>query len=230
MNLSFNILLNQPHTILYGVTLFVSIIKYPRYYNSSLKYLPIILLYTFLNELLGIIIYKYPDYSLFVSKLYPQYNFIIYNIYNIVFYLYLYYIYWSNLDNKKQKQKIFYGAIFFLTISILNPFFENFMLKTQFFSYITGALVLLMTIVFYLQKIYKLKKLLTYKYYLLLWISIGLSVFYCGYIPIKMNRFYNIIYGIQEYIHLRKIHMTLAILMYFCFIIGFIKINKKIKQ
>ena len=38
---------------LYALTLLVALIKYPKYYSTPLKYFPILLMYTFLTELLG---------------------------------------------------------------------------------------------------------------------------------------------------------------------------------
>jgi len=52
--------------IVYGITWFFSVINYKKYFDTVLKYFPILIAYTFLNELFGLQhIYHY-IFSLFL--------------------------------------------------------------------------------------------------------------------------------------------------------------------
>lgn len=70
---------------LYAVTLLVALIKYPKYYSTPLKYFPILLMYTFLTELLGYFTKHYEVFHISIFSSFIRHNVIIYNIYNLVF-------------------------------------------------------------------------------------------------------------------------------------------------
>src|SRR5665811_588980 len=123
---SFDIFILNAYIPIYGITLLVSLYRYPKYYDSKLNYLPILFIYTFLNELLGKLITNYEEFSLVSSDTYSDYNWLIFNIYTIVFYLYFYYIFWCYVESKRRKRIIFYGAILFLTVTITNAFLQKF--------------------------------------------------------------------------------------------------------
>lgn len=212
---------------LYGITAVLSLYKYRKYFNTSLKYLPILFIYTFFNELLGELISEYELFSLFQKSLYITYNVIIYNIYNVIFYLYFYYIFWNSLVNEKQKRIIVYGGIIFLLIAVINPFFENFMIEAQTFTYVFGGIVLLLCTIFYFVQLRDPNRVFSINRDLLFWLSVGLFIFYSGYLPIKVDRYFNTIYDLR-YLYLRKIHLSLIIIMYTCFIIGFVRMRRRL--
>lgn len=212
---------------IYGIAFVISLFKYSKYYHTPLKFVPILLLYTFLNELLGGLILRNPEFSLFNGNFYSHYTFMIYNIYTIIFYSYFYYLYWHYLKNKKQKKYILYGAFFHGTIVLINPFFHDFLLESQVYSYIVGGIILIISTIFYLQNQSKISKFIFIKTDLLSWISTGLLVFYLGYLPIKILRFYNATHVvIRESPNIRRLHLALILIMYICFIIGFMKMRR----
>ena len=49
------IFIKQPYYILYAAVVGVSIWKYPRYYDTPVRYLPILFMYTLLTEIIGIV-------------------------------------------------------------------------------------------------------------------------------------------------------------------------------
>ena len=215
---------------LYAITALLALVKYPKYYTTSLKYLPIIFAYTFFNELLGILILRNEEFSLFMNDRYSYYNVVIYNIYSIIFYLYFYYVFWDHLQNEKHKALVLRAGLLFIIVSIINPIFQNFMLEAQVYTYVVGALILLTCIVLYLLQLKKSGPTYSLKRDLLAWLSLGLSIFYIGYLPIKINRHYNAIHGLSEYVHLRKIHLSLILVMYTCFIIGFLRMRRRLSK
>ena len=212
---------------LYALTLLVALIKYPKYYSSPLKYFPILLMYTFLTELLGYFTKNYEVFHISIFTSIVNHNVFIYNIYNLVFFLYFFYVYWSYIEIKKYKNYILYGGIFYLIISFINLFLQNFKLESQIYSYLAGALIILICIILFFREHRISSKRLDYRYTGIKWISIGLLIFYMGYVPIKASRFYNYINQLNEYVHFRRIHLTLIIIMYVCFMVGFLRMKRK---
>ncbi|MEQ8418612.1 MAG: hypothetical protein RIB64_01305 [Arenibacter algicola] len=212
---------------LYALTLLVALIKYPKYYTTPLKYFPILLMYTFLTELLGYFTKHYEVFHISIFSSFIRHNVIIYNIYNLVFFSYFFYVYWSYIDHKKYKKYIIFAAIFYLLVSLINPFFQSFKLESQVYSYLAGAFAILICIILFFMEHRNSSKKLDYRFTGIKWISIGLLIFYLGYAPIKASRFYNYTYQLNEYVHIRRIHLSLIVLMYICFIIGFLRMKRK---
>ena len=212
---------------LYAITLLIALIKYPKYYSTPLKYFPILLMYTFLTELLGYFTKNYEVFNISIFSSFVEHNVFIYNIYNIVFFSYLFYVYWCYIDSKKYRNYILSAGIFFLIVTIINPFFQNFKLESQVFAYLAGALALVICIILFFYEHRQNSEKLDYSFTGIKWISIGLLIFYVGYAPIKASRFYNYTYQLNEYVHLRRMHLILIVLMYLSFIIGFLRMKRK---
>ncbi len=228
MDLDFlNTILENVFTPLYGLALGFALWQYPRYFDTPLKYFPILLMYTFLNELLGYVIKYSEKYSFVWSDLYSDYNVVIYNIYNIIFFLYFFYVFHSSLKHKKFRNFIAVGTIIFVFIAFLNPFIQNFILESQFYTYLAGTLLLICAILFYFKE---LREVYTTKFprrNLLFWIGTGMFIFYLCYLPIKVLRYYNSLTGTDEAPFIRKIHLILILVMYSCFIVGFFYTRKR---
>jgi len=220
-------ILENTYKPLYVVTLLIALIKYPRYYNTPLKFFPVLLMYTFLTETLGYITKNYEEYQISLYTTFVDHNVIIYNIYNLVFFSYFFYVYWSSVNNRKYKKHILYGSILFSVAALINPFFQSFKLESQLLTYIAGGLLIVYcTILFFLENKDR-RKSTDYMHTALKWISIGLLIFYVGYIPIRASRYYNYLYKVNEYVHLRRIHIALICLLYLCFIIGLLRMRRK---
>ncbi|MCG2461826.1 hypothetical protein K8352_13790 [Flavobacteriaceae bacterium F89] len=215
---------------LYGATFLISLWKYSKYYDTSLKFLPVLLLYTFLNELLGEIVADSTIYSLSFQDMYSNYNIVIYNIYNVVFFLYFYYIFWSYLEKKIHRKSIAIGSVVFMVTSLVNPFLQNLVIEPQLYSYVVGAVLLICCIILYFIEILGSSKILYVKEDLLFWISIGLLLFYVGYIPIKLTRYFFAIENVDVYMNLRRVHLILIVIMYGCFITGFLWMKRRLRD
>src|SRR5690606_14978015 len=136
-------ILENTYKPLYAITLLIALIKYPKYYNSPLKFFPVLLMYTFLTETLGYITKNYEQYEISIYSTFVNHNVIIYNIYNLVFFSYFLYVYWNSINNEKHKEYILYGGILFFVIALTNPFFQSFKLESQLFTYIAGGLLII---------------------------------------------------------------------------------------
>lgn len=213
---------------LYGVTLILSLYRYPKYFDTKLKYLPILFLYTFLNEFLGGIIRSYEEFSIISKEIYQDYNWLIYNLYMVIFYLYFYYIFHSYVESKRQKANIFYGTIFFVIACMVNAFVEDFSKMPQTYSYVIGGLVLLYCIYLFFKKFFALENDFKIKENILFWLSSGLLLFYVGYLPIKIIRHIHTTQGITPEPIVKRVHLLLIIFSYSLFIIGFLRMKKRL--
>lgn len=211
----------------YGITLLLAVFRFPKYFDTPLKYFPVIVCYTLVTEMLGYFIRKFDEYDLFLSEIYAEYNVPIYNIYNIIFYLYWFYVFESYLPiNKARKFRIGAVVIFALTAAI-NPFIQKFGLGHQFYTYVVGGAVLITYVISYLADRYRSTGEIFQKDDLLSWLALGLFCFYAGYLPIKISRFFRALEGLRfEPSYFRYVTLLLIVLMYTLFCIGLWKMRK----
>ncbi len=216
-------LINNYYVFLYGITLIISLVRYRKYFDSILKYLPILIGYTLLNEILGNLIREIDDLQIVYLEGYSYYNHLVYNIFEIVFFLYFFYVYRNAVSKIKFKNWIKYGAFLFITCSIINPFFQDFLLYPQMIALTIGSIVLIFSILLYFLD----KKTITNfpnRYNLLFWISLGLLLFYTFYPFIILLGFFD--YELYQKLHIRIIHHVLIAVMYLCFILGFMLMRR----
>lgn len=192
----------------------ISLFFYRYYKNSPLRYFPFILWYTLINEFIG------------GSGIFEYNNVLIYNIYNLIYFLFFLYIFRYFVANTKYKNWIRISAVIYLFASVINPFFQNFITESQLFSYVLGACLLLFCIILYYIEILSTSQVLIINRELLFWISVGLLLFYVGYIPIKLTRVF-FEFNNTMYLSLRIVHRLLIILMNISFIIGFLWMRRK---
>lgn len=197
-----------------AVVALTALLFYSRYKNTPLKYFPLILWYTLLNEFIG------------GSGIFAYNNVLIYNIYNIIYFLFFFYIFGYFVSNVKYKSWIGIGMIVYLVTSIINPFFQNFITESQLLSYVVGACLLLFCIILYYIEILSTSQVLIINRELLFWISVGLLLFYVGYIPIKLTRVF-FEFNNTMYLSLRIVHRLLIVLMNISFVIGFLWMKRK---
>ncbi len=196
-----------------------SIIRYRRYFDSLLKYFPIIIGYTILTEILGILIRDIEDIQIVYLEGYSFYNRLIYNIFEIIFFLYFYFVFWNTVKSPRFKKLIAYGAILFITSSLINPFFQDFMLLPQMLASSMGSAALIGCILLYINKLRSNTDISNF-HNLLFWISLGLLIFYTFYPFILLIGYFN--YELYLDLHIRQVHHILISVMYLCFILGFV--------
>lgn len=209
---------------IYLISLVLSIVKYPRYFDTELKYLPIILAYTFLNELLGGLIREYPSISLFEKIEHSSYNMLIYNIYSVIFFCYFYYVYWKLIENKKYKNWIFKGAIVILISFVISCFFQNPFDIDLFYADSISSWFLIFCIVLYFLDKHMKKEKIVQKYNLVFWVSLSVFVFYTVFPVLFLTGYLN--YDLWLKLELRTVLRSLIIIMHFFLCIGFL-VNKR---
>ena len=209
--------------VFYALAFVLSLLRYRRYYDSLLKYFPIIIAYTLISEVLGYFIRVNDNLQLVYLEGYSFYNQLIFNIFDIVFFLYFFYVFRNALANLRFKNWIKYGAVLFIISSIINPFFQDFLIYPQMIASTVGSVVLIFSILLYLFGKKSLAKVSNHQN-LLFWISLGLLLFYSFYPFILLIGYFD--YELYKKLHIRIIQHVLIALMYSCFILGFILMRR----
>lgn len=199
----------------------ISILYYKKFKSTIYKYFIIYLYFTFIIEFLGTIsAILYRKESLFVLNTNPVYN--IYIVVTFLFYLTFYKSLFRNNNNKKTIN------IFLLLYLLFIPF-DLFILKTHFLNdffannLVFGSTLLVITLILFLIEIINNEKIVfNIKKSFIFWISVGALLFYIGVIPIIIS---------SEYLNFKGLYHTiltpLNIIMYGCFVVGFITSNPK---
>lgn len=209
--------------IVYGITWFISLVTYRKYFETSLRYFPILISYTFFNELLGSVIIQNESIQLIFGYDGTNHTALIYNIYHLCFFLFFFKIYWKAASEIKQKNNIKYGIYTYAIIEVINLFLQNPLIESLIYGYLFGVLLLIYCILNYFKEVFKVFKIKTLKFSLLFWISIGLLIFHVIYFPLKIFREFN--YELYE--PFRNLHLISIVVMYTFFSIGFIKSRKR---
>ena len=221
MHFWIELVVSRPFLLLYAIVVTLSLVKYKKYFDTPLGFLPVLLMYTLLTEILGWITLTNPDWSLLLREYYYNNNWIIYNIYAIIFFLYFGYVYHQYLRSRLQRKLVLAGLSAYVAAVIINLFFEDFTTQTQLYSYAVGGALMVMAAGCYLhQELQNPETQGTRRRNLLLWLSAGIAVFYAGYVPIKFIRaFIASIQAVQsEWI--KGMHLGLIYFMYGCFLVG----------
>ena len=202
----------------YGITWVIAVLRYRRYFDTPLKYLPILIAYTFFNELLGYFI-KYSDsFALFSSRL--SANELIYNVFSIVFFGYFYYTYWKIVSSQKSKNQIKSVSILVLVAYILSAFFQNPLTINLFYANAIGSWILLFIIYRYFKNLQPPLNFLVDQYNLMYLISTGLVVFYTIFPFLFLIGYLRL--DIWEKYGLKTVLQILIVIMYALFCTGFI--------
>ena len=208
----------------YALTLVISLIFYRRYFDTVLRYFPILITYTFLNEFLGYMVKINPDLSFFpdlTDSSDSSINEILYNIYAVVFFGYFHWVYWNLVSSEKFKKWIVVGGFFCAISYVVSCFFQNPMNTHLFY----GTAICSWILAFYVLLYFYDKKILNQKlvqpYNLMFWVSLSLLIFYTIFPVLYVIGYLD--YAVWETYHLRFFLWILIVIMYTLFIIGFIR-------
>lgn len=209
--------------LLYFAALLLSIVRYRKYYDTALKYLPILIAYTVLSEVLGFMVRNFDEIQIVYKEEYSYYNTLIFNVFDIIFYLYFLSIYHKVLIATKSKKFVKLGIVVFIVVSIVNLFVQNFYVDPQNYAIIVGSFFTAGSALIYLLQLKKDSFALKTSN-LLFWISIGIIFFHLFY-PITM---YIISFEYELYNHLKlaRFHYLSIAIFYACFVIGFLKVKR----
>lgn len=202
-------------------------IKYRSYFDTPLKYFPMLIIYTFFTELLGVIIKYNNNFVFFSDGRYSWHNVIIYNIYQIVFFLFFFEVFRKVIKQHGIKKQIRYLSIFCLFTYIVNAIIYNPLHNQTTYGHIIGSFILLYILALYFREKHMEKTPYSLKHNLLFWIGSGLLVFYSIFPMISIIYLLNLNIGIGIQIYFRPLLLTSILLMYSLIIIGLLVGKRK---
>lgn len=184
-----------------------------------------IIIYTFFTELLGILIKYNNDFLFFSDGRYATHNVIIYNVYQLVFFLFFFEVYRKIFNKKQHKKWARYGSYLCILVYTINGIIYNPLHYRMSNAHIIGSMILITVIMFYFKEKQTEGRFPALKDNLMLWMSIGLLLFYIPFPLISV--FYKTNWDISIRILLRPILLTSIALMYVSIIIGLIVGKRK---
>lgn len=223
-----SILKNHYFLGVYGLSLLVSLVTYRKYFDTVLKYYPILIAYTFLNELLGYLIKNNPEFSFFQDLNDSNINEVIYNIYGIVLFTFFYIVYWKVVSKPKYKRLIFTAAGIAFISHLISIFFQNPMDTNLFYATAISSWMLILCILLYFKDKQISNQNIVQPRNLMFWVSLSLLVFYTIFPFLYLIGYLN--YDIWRDYHLLTAVRILIILMHSILILGFLKSNRRAFQ
>lgn len=184
---------------------------YSKYVDSNEKYFLFFLWFTFAIDVTGVI----------RDQIFSMKSTLLYSIFVIVSFLFYFYWYYTVLKSKIFKLMAVLSAVLFIGITLVTQIVPN--LEGQGYAFVTGAIGLLVLTFFHFYQLLTGDEVLIVKYKLSFWISTALLLFYIGILPLML---------LAEHIEIKGMNYTiillsLNIILYGCYIIGFIWTKKK---
>jgi len=203
--------------IAYFISLIIAMLNYRKYFDTVLKYFPVIIAYTFFNELLGYVIRYSDSFAFFADNTFA--NDIIYNVYDLFYYGFFYWVFWGLVTNPKKKHVIKILAFSVLGIYIINSFFQDPMTISLYYATSLASLILAFFVLLYWKSKTEWNWSLE-KNNLMFWVSLGLFIFHIlfpvlfltGYLKSEIWYEYNF----------QSILRVIIVIMYSLFCVGFI--------
>jgi len=210
---------------IYFLTWLISLIRYKRFYDTPLKYLPMLIIYTFFTELLGYFIKYSNEFLFFSDSRYTWHNVIIFNIYQVVFFIFFFEVYRRLTKKQAIKKQIRYLSIFCISAYVINALVYNPLHNQMTHAHIVGSLMMIYIVILYFKEKHHEGLAQPLKFNLMFWISSGLMIFYTLFPIVSIIYLLNFDIGIQ--IYFRPLLLTAIVLMYTLIIIGLIVGKRK---
>jgi len=193
----------------------VSLIYYKKFKDTPYVYFIYFMVFTFLTEFFGILF----------GHILLIYNVFVYNIYTIFVFIF-YFVFYKKIFKNSKNKKI---MLWFVTIYLLFVFADIFIIKTHFFnhslinSFVVGAVLLLVTLILFLKEVIDNKNaIFNIRKTFIFWISTGALLFFIGVIPVMITVEHFKYEGLPDYVI-----AILNVIMYGCFVIGFVNSDHK---
>ncbi len=196
----------------------MSVFYYRKYFDTVLRYFPLIIAYTFFNELLGNII-RYNENFAFRSDR-TDTNQIIYNVYIVIFFVFFYFVYRRAISNLRFKKIITWATVITVISYLINASFQNPITHDLIYANVIGSSSLLLCCILYfvdLNPSFQWKK---DRYNLMIWVSFGLFIFYLLFPYLLLIGYLQ--FDIWEKYNLRTALRILIVVMHTLFCVGFV--------
>ncbi len=214
MSFNWNDIFTNAAVLSEGIAVFTAIALSRNLPDKRLFVFPIILAIIFSVEL---------GSGLFITN---DWKPLTYNLLSIITFSGYSYIFFNHIKDDKYKNIIKICVLVYMISILINCWCANIIHESHQISYIVGGINMILFAVMYFLSILKNSKSLTFKHDLMCWISVGLLLFYVGYLPIKLSRFYFSIH-LNPYLVLKKVQILLIVIMNFCFTLGLVWMKKK---
>ncbi len=188
-----------------------AIIFFKKYVRSNERYFLFFLWFTFIMDATGVV--RTQVFSL-ESKL-------LYSIFTMTGFLFYFYWYYIILKTKIFKRVALLSTTLFIVITVITYVFPE--LQEQGYAFVTASISLLVLTFFHFYQLLTGDDVLIVKYKLSFWISTALLLFYIGILPLMLLAEYIEINGMSYNIIL----LSLNVILYGCYIIGFIWTKKE---
>ncbi len=212
--------------VMYAVTLALSVARFPRYFDTPMRYLPILFAYTLLTETIGLIIRDSDDFSIVIHELYYNNNWLIFNIYLLIYFGFFFYIYHRYITTVAFRGLKIAGLGFFIAVCIFNAWQYDFTTVSQVWSFWAGSLVTGVMAVLYLMQEWRYGDRPRLKHNLLIWLSLGFLIFNLGYMVVRYLKFLVVHDGMEYYGWIHPLYVGLIYVEYACFITGLVLMHK----
>ncbi len=199
-------------TVLEFIAAIVATVYFKKYRKSSEKYWLYFLWFTFLIEVFGASLK--PNYPIGVSWIYS-----IFSIASVIFYFFWYY---QILKTKQLRIVVVVFASLFSLMTTLAYIFPD-ELKNQGYAFVVGSLGILTLTLCHFYRLLNSDEVLIIKHKLSFWISTGLLLFYVGIIPLVILTKILVVSPLSRIL----IFISLNLILYGCYVIGFIWTKKK---
>lgn len=210
---------------LYFFTWLLSVFRYKRFFDTPLKYLPMLIMYTFFTELLGYFIKFSNEFQFFSDYRYTWHNVIIFNIYQLVFFLFFFEVYRKMLQKKSTKKLVSYFSILCVIIYLVNAIAYNPLHNQMTYAHIIGSLMMIYILIQYFFEKTREENPHLLKFNLLFWMSIGLLIFYTSFPLILVLSKIQVNIEIQSIF--RPVLVSSILLMYGFIILGLLVGKRK---
>lgn len=205
--------------ILQFITAIIGSIYYYKFKNTVLKYFLLLLWYTSVNDIFGLLYQSYNNASS---------NYFIYNIYQIIRFITILFIYKVYIESKISKKIISFFIIAYCLSVVINFFVESFWDEYFLNTFIIGATFIAISVLLFMFEILRSEKVLYISESLIFWISSAYLIYFVPNIPFYIVRKYYSDSNTVPYIFIVNYFLLLS--YYIIHIIGFIWSKPETKE
>ncbi len=204
----------------YFLALVIAVATFKKYFDTPLRFFPLLIAYTFFNEILGHFILEFEDFSFFDSLEHHWHNAIIYNIYNLFFYGYLLWLYFKLLQQKWHQNLVRIFAVIMGLAYGVSLFFQDPLHSDLYFADCLGSLMVIVLVLLHFRQLHILNGNQPNKHNTMVWFGSGMLLFHLYFPYYILNGYHNVEFFLEY--QLRQILWVVISIMYSLFTIGFI--------
>ena len=193
------------------VVAIVGLFKYKDYAHTKAKYFLYSVWYIVFTEFLGTYFYKW----------FNMVNYSVYNTYMLVqLTFYLWFIRLLIKSKSKKKLLAVFIFIYVLTHLIDDIFIHSFFYEGSTYGYTVGVVFVIISICLYLIEQFNSENVLTITSSKYFWFLTGILIFNATYLPFKIAVKYFLFGDVKP---LSLANFVLCVILYSCFLVGFLK-------